>query len=418
MARPLTGSHRIRNGNVYLRVRRREWLAGPRDQWPDTRIAEELDRVVALVKAGIWDGPDGTITDNPSDLPTVQEAASDYLAHLDATNSNQGTRNHVRWLVEQHVVPYFGAMRCDQIKVVTVEAFVAHKQQEREYVQDVLTRHREHDTLTLHEQENIVDAGRKGLAPASINKAVDRLAVILDRVAEDYPDTMPPRNPARSKRVRVHVDKPDRTALSEDQTFAMFAGAKYLDETARADRKHIGREVMLTLLVCTGLRIGELCSLKRKDVNLEGARLTVTDAKTVAGVRDVEIGPYALPLLTAYMATSPTQKANDWLFPTTTGKKRDTARFRDRILLRAVSAGDSLLAKTGGAMPRVTPHTLRRTYATYCLANGENPRWVAYQMGHTDTTMIMSIYAQVMQRRGTPDKRVRQLMGPPGGGTI
>jgi integrase len=35
---------------------------------------------------------------------------------------------------------------------------------------------------------------------------------------------------------------------------------------------------------------------------------------------------------------------------------------------------------------RVTPHTLRRTFATLSLAAGRDPRWVMGQLGHSDAS--------------------------------
>lgn len=59
---------------------------------------------------------------------------------------------------------------------------------------------------------------------------------------------------------------------------------------------------------------------------------------------------------------------------------------------------------------RVTPNTLRRTYASLALAAGRNPRWVMGQLGHADARVTLSIYAQVVQRQATDQALIWRLM--------
>jgi Phage integrase family len=59
---------------------------------------------------------------------------------------------------------------------------------------------------------------------------------------------------------------------------------------------------------------------------------------------------------------------------------------------------------------RVTPHTLRRTFATLALTAGRDPRWVMGQLGHTDARLTLALYAQVVQRQRIDYELVWQLM--------
>ena len=47
---------------------------------------------------------------------------------------------------------------------------------------------------------------------------------------------------------------------------------------------------------------------------------------------------------------------------------------------------------------RVTPHTLRRTFASLCFFAGRDLRWVMGQLGHDDPRMTLAVYAQCMKR--------------------
>jgi integrase len=63
---------------------------------------------------------------------------------------------------------------------------------------------------------------------------------------------------------------------------------------------------------------------------------------------------------------------------------------------------------------RVTPHTLRRTYASLALAAGRDPGWVMAQIGHTDARLTLTVYAQVVQRTRLDEALIWRLMRFPG----
>jgi integrase len=48
---------------------------------------------------------------------------------------------------------------------------------------------------------------------------------------------------------------------------------------------------------------------------------------------------------------------------------------------------------------RVTPHALRRTYASLGFALRDDPVYVAEQLGHTEATFSMAVYAKAVKRR-------------------
>lgn len=56
----------------------------------------------------------------------------------------------------------------------------------------------------------------------------------------------------------------------------------------------------------------------------------------------------------------------------------------------------------------LSPHSLRRTFASLLYLRGENPVYVMHQMGHTDPKLVLRIYTKVMgeQRRRGPGARL------------
>ena len=58
----------------------------------------------------------------------------------------------------------------------------------------------------------------------------------------------------------------------------------------------------------------------------------------------------------------------------------------------------------------VTPHTLRRTFASLCFFAGRDLRWVMGQLGHDDPRMTLAVYAQCMKRQRIDQDLVWTLM--------
>lgn len=58
----------------------------------------------------------------------------------------------------------------------------------------------------------------------------------------------------------------------------------------------------------------------------------------------------------------------------------------------------------------VTPHTLRRTFASLALAAGRDPRWVIAQLGHADARLTLNVYVEVMQRQRVDETLIWQRM--------
>jgi integrase len=61
-------------------------------------------------------------------------------------------------------------------------------------------------------------------------------------------------------------------------------------------------------------------------------------------------------------------------------------------------------------LPAVTPHALRRTFASLCFFAGRDPAWVMGQMGHKDARLTLAVYAQTMQRQRVDRDLVWRLM--------
>jgi integrase len=183
---------------------------------------------------------------------------------------------------------------------------------------------------------------------------------------------------------------------------------------------------MLATLTFAGLRIGELLSLRWRDVDLAGGWLTVGEAKTDAGRRKVKIRGALRDELLSLRAERKIDQ-NAYVFPTRTGVRLGPDNFRNRVLAAAVRRADKRLAEQAHPpLPKLTPHSLRRTFCSLLYALGESPPVVMQEMGHTDPKLALRVYAQAMRRdehqqaelralvEGTPDGRLGERLGERG----
>jgi integrase len=120
------------------------------------------------------------------------------------------------------------------------------------------------------------------------------------------------------------------------------------------------------------------------------SRFKVPDSRTEAGIRKVEMSLYLRDELVAYVG--------------------DPDRFRDRILGRALKRANANRAQAGlPELPQITPHSLRRTWATFA-AVGRDPKCIAAQIGHTDPALTFSVYQQVATWRYIDEQAIWTVM--------
>jgi site-specific recombinase XerD len=143
------------------------------------------------------------------------------------------------------------------------------------------------------------------------------------------------------------------------------------------------------LMVCygAGLRISEAVRLRAADIDSSRMMIRVQQGK---GAKDryVPLSPRLLTILREYWRRA--RPAGPWLFPAIKPHKHISPATIQQMCREA-----ALLA---GIDKRVTAHTLRHSFATQLLENGEDIRVIQVLLGHAriDTT---ARYTQVSPRR-------------------
>src|SRR5205807_4066199 len=181
------------------------------------------------------------------------------------------------------------------------------------------------------------------LSRRSINATITLFAGILEDARDEG---LIEDNPARGKRRKVPEHRPERSYLdTAGQIQALLLAARQLDREAREDRRHVERHAILDTLTLAGLRIGELCNLRWRDVDLAAGWLRVGEAKTDAGTRKVKLRGALRDVLLRMRAEGVRQEA--YVFATRAGRRPSGDNIRSRVLRVAVRRANENLAGEG-----------------------------------------------------------------------
>ena len=160
-------------------------------------------------------------------------------------------------------------------------------------------------------------------------------------------------------------------------------------------------QAMFELLYATGLRVSELVGLQIQEVNFQGNYVIVKGKGSK--VRAVPFGNYAREKLNSFMTEVRPRllkgKTSPYIFTNRSGKPLSRQGFWKLIRRYALVAGID---------KRVTPHTLRHSFATHLLEGGADLRSVQMMLGHADISTTQ-IYTHV---DGARLKKVHQQFHP------
>ena len=149
------------------------------------------------------------------------------------------------------------------------------------------------------------------------------------------------------------------------------------------------RRTLLMTLYATGMRRSELARLKVSDIDSQRMIIRVVEGKGGKD-RDLPLSPALLETLREYWHW---RKPRLYLFPTRTRQHRLDQPISDKTVWIACSDA----ARRAGIRKRVTPHTLRHSWATHLLEAGTDLRTIQVLLGHGDPETIAQ-YLHLSQR--------------------
>lgn len=206
------------------------------------------------------------------------------------------------------------------------------------------------------------------------------MAAILDDAVSDRRTLS---NPAGGVTLPRKIKKP-HVYLSHEQVDALDAASKY-------------PTLVLVLAYC-GLRWGEATGLRVKHLDMLRRRCVIEENAVQVG-SVIEVGtpknhkkrtvPFPRFLAEPLAQQCEHKDRNDLVFPGENGHHLRLARVHDDNMSWFAGA-----VKRAG-VPRITPHDLRHSAASFAVSAGANVEAVQRMLGHSSAAMTLDIYADL-----------------------
>ncbi len=331
-------------GSIFHR-KGRGWVAQVAYRGPDgrrhflTRLLRD-ERSAKLALPALLARVGGTDLADPH--RTLDAFLAEWLERVEGAVS-PATKRSYEGHVRLHIAPLLGGFPVDRLRAADVDRLV-------------------------------IDCRRAGLSPATVQRILTTLSMALEQAVREG---SLPRNVARL----AHRPRVDRVSavrpLSEadrDQILELVAGDPF--------------EALYSLLLGSGIRLGEALALNWRDVDLDRGLARIRDGKTARARRLAAIAPFAVSALRAHRASSSVVGAGEPLFR----GLRSGARLRS-------DAAYGHWQRLRRGLPPMRLHDLRHGHATLLLAQGTPMRLIADQLGHADPGLTSRVYAHVIDEQ-------------------
>lgn len=224
---------------------------------------------------------------------------------------------------------------------------------------------------------------KRGINKSSISRKLSSIRTFFKFLyREGYIKNNPAKlisNPKQNKRLPRF--------LTVDEVFSLVEKPKGIGFLISRDK------AILELLYSSGLRVSELSNLNYEDINIHESLVKIMGKGKKE--RIVPIGSKALDAIKTYIVERLLLKTKEKAF----FLNRSGRRLSDRSIRRIVEKYSGLVSMKN----RVTPHTIRHTFASHLLQSGADLRVIQELLGHSslsttqrythlDITHLMDIY--------------------------
>ena len=281
---------------------------------------------------------------------TVRELTMEYITAIKPRLKESSEVNY-RMKAEKHIIPAFGNMKCCLLKANDIYAFIESKLKSglsARYVTDIIV----------------------------LLKSIYRYASRVYGISNCLEGIVMPKR-----------TKPEIILLSKSEQARLMA---YLNEDF--DLNALG----IALSLYTGIRIGELCALQWKDVDLTNRTITVR--KTVQRIKN-----YDGKSKTKLVITEPKSASSVRVIPIPDCLVAMLERFKDSAEKYVLSGNckpveprtlqyrfAAILKKAN--LPSVHFHSLRHAFATNCVALGFDIKTLSEILGHSSVEITLNRY--------------------------
>lgn len=329
--------------DFYDQFGKRRWeTVGPNKKKAEEKLAKRLLEV-------------GKGTYKPeSQAERFTEVAEEWYKTQVLPNKRHKTAYYYRNHLDNHLMPYFGRLKILRVADVgVIEKYIAKKLLE-------------------------------GMSKATINKTITTLGTVMRyAVRRGFVDTNPVSYVQKLKRGPEELIEDKRYLTPEEIRIFL----------SKAEEKHYP---LLLTAILTGMREGELLGLMWTDIDWNAKQICVRrtlqagrfyEPKTRTSKRRIDMAPELVSVLKKWKLKCPNGE-HDLVFPAINGKPMDAVNML-RVYFYPT------LRKSG--LPKIRFHDLRHTYASLLIMQGEHPKYIQSQMGHSSINVTMDCYGHLMK---------------------
>ncbi len=232
-----------------------------------------------------------------------------------------------------------------------------------------------------------------GLARNSARIILATLRVVLNAAVDDVVLLA---NPADKLGKKLRLTRP-ASARSEDiKALTREQLERFLTKAAEKDSRHYP---LFLLLARAGLRLGEALAVMWQDLDFSAREIRVARALSAGRIdtpksghgRSVDMSRqlaetlFRLQIEREAEAALRQAEVAGWVFCTEAGTWLDQSKVR-KVFQRILLAAD--------LPPHFSPHSLRHTFASLLLQQGESPAYVQRQLGHASIQLTCDTYGK------------------------
>jgi integrase len=306
----------------------------------------------------------------PRKVPSFSEVADAWLKNKEP-NVRHGTYGEYKGHVDCHLKPHFGLTKISHVNYGAAEEFVRQCQE-------------------------------KEISLSTVRKIVITFGAIMSyAVKRRYIDSNPVREVERPKGQSEHKEDDEMQILTPLQIRALIDAAGWIPrkEGGWIELEPLAKLKYRTLFmtaVLTGMRQGELLGLRWGDFDWSSNQINVKrtfnhgnlyDPKTKSSKRKIDLAPHLVTQLKEWKLACPPNKS-DLVFPNGIGKPMSATNMYYRVFLPALKKAGILRTKF---------HNLRHTFASLLIDQGESPKYIQTQLGHSSIQMTFDIYGHLMK---------------------
>ena len=290
-------------------------------------------------------------------IQTLRQYGERVFMPAKAITSSEHTRDSFQTNLDLHIYPALGDMKLPDITSANITALLLEKQ-------------------------------RAGFAHGSVVKMYTILNLIFKMA---YLSDVIPKNP---------MDKVQRPKPRKDEIKCAEVEAFTADELRHIisclEREPLKWQVMIRLLIDTGVRIGEACGLQWEDVDYSDNTITVahtlgyTKAKGIyldtpksGKVRTIDVDPAVMLLLRRHQREQASKALSRFVF-TQEGSSEPMHPQSPRRYLKKF--GERY------GVEGLHPHKLRHSFASVAITSGADIASVSEKLGHSDKAVTLRMY--------------------------